>query len=214
MIATGLTGSIDLGRHSDPTSRSQPPRSELTAASRQTILSIIHQIHRFDPWLRPGRAARRRPIRDVRVFGPTILGSALGLPVDPVAFAIVVSAFVHGEVLDYDPVGTPANGWSDMSPYCGDETQTRSARPAVESFLPYRSAWINPLLGLGVGLFCGYIAYRTVSPFYDVTYWPACTEGFLPNDVVCQRTNTGREPVLRISVAGVAFQLLRFIVLR
>lgn len=90
----------------------------------------------------------------------------VGIPMDPIAFAIVLSGFVHRAVFRYPIVGSPADDWLDMSGYARGEMRADGNRPIVEPFLPYQSAWQNNLLlGFGVGLFSGYLAYVTASPF-------------------------------------------------
>lgn len=90
----------------------------------------------------------------------------IGIPLDPIAFAIVFSGFVHRAVFRYPIIGKPMEGWLDMSAYDRGETRADGGRPIVEPFLPYQSAWRNNLLlGFGVGLFSGYLAYVTASPF-------------------------------------------------
>lgn len=90
----------------------------------------------------------------------------IGIPMDPIAFGIVLSGFAHRAAFQYPIIGRPADSWLDMSAYDRGETRTDGERPAVEPFLPYQSAWRNNLvLGFGIGLFSGYLAYVTASPF-------------------------------------------------
>ena len=171
MIATGLTGSIGLGPLLGP-------HVAFAGGVAATAFAADRGYMPDDAEYHPAKSIDLTLGSDPDVlivgglFGmlgyvvATISGAVLGLPLDPVAFAIVVSAFVHRAAFGYDLVGTPANGWLDMSPYYRGETLSGSDRPLVEPFLPYQSAWLNnAVLGLGVGLFSGYIAYRTASPF-------------------------------------------------
>jgi hypothetical protein len=90
----------------------------------------------------------------------------LGLPMDPIALAIVVSAFVHRAVFGYRLVGDVRGNLLDMSPYFQDERRTDGGRPAVEPWLPHQSPWLNNVvLGFAMGLFGAFVAYATASPF-------------------------------------------------
>lgn len=171
MVATGLTGSIGLGPLLGPHVAFAGGVAAAAYAADRGYLADDTEYH---PAKSIDLALGSEP--DVLLVGgvfgifgylvATISGSVLRLPLDPVALAIVVSGFTHRAAFGYDLVGDPSNGWLDMSPYYEREPRPGSDRPAVEPFLPYQSAWVNNLLlGLGVGLFSGYIAYRTASPF-------------------------------------------------
>lgn len=171
IIATGLTGSIGLGPLLGPHVAFAGGIAATAFAADRGYLPDDTEYH---PAKSVDLALGSAP--DVLVVGglfgvlgyvvATLSGSVLRLPLDPIALAIVVSGFVHRGVFGYDLVGRPANGWLDMSPYYEGETRPGSNRLLVEPFLPYQSAWLNNLiLGFGVGLFSGYIAYRTASPF-------------------------------------------------
>lgn len=102
------------------------------------------------------------------IFGYIIarVVASIGVPMDPIAFGIVISGFAHRAVFRYPIVGNPVDGWLDMSAYDQNETRPEDERPAVEPFLPYQSGWSNNLvLGFGIGLLSGYLAYVTASPF-------------------------------------------------
>jgi hypothetical protein len=105
----------------------------------------------------------------------------LGAPWDPVAFGVVVSAFVHRAALGYDLVGA-RSGLLDMSsgPLRADGGRS------VEPWLPHMSAWSGvAFLGVVVGLLGGYVAYLTGSAFLafgvsvvSVAFVNAGVEGF------------------------------------
>lgn len=105
------------------------------------------------------------------------LSLSLGLPWDPVAASVVVSALLHRAVFGYPLVGRLGTNILDMSPYedgdrrmatDGDGGGARSlaGRYVVEPWLPYQSAWVTVgLLGLAVGVFGGFLAVATGSYF-------------------------------------------------
>jgi hypothetical protein len=96
---------------------------------------------------------------------------AVAAPVDPVAAGVVLSAFAHRVALGYHPVGTPVDGWFDMSPFeRGDRVAADGAgaadRPAVEPWLPHQYRWRDvTAIGLSGGALGGYVAHVTGSPF-------------------------------------------------
>lgn len=95
-----------------------------------------------------------------------VSAEVLALPLDPIALAIVVSAFVHRAAFGYSLVGDAEGDLLDMSPYERGETAGNPGHLTVEPFLPYQMAWSNNLaLGFGMGLFGAYVAYATASPF-------------------------------------------------
>lgn len=173
MVATGLTGSIGLGPLFGPHVAFAGGVAAAAFAADRGYMPADTDYH---PAKAIDLSLGSRP--DVLVVGglfgvlgyvvATISGSVLALPMDPIAFAIVVSGFAHRAAFGYPIVGSPAegNGWLDMRPHERGETRDGSDRPLVEPFLPYQSAWLNNLvLGAGVGVFSAYIAYRTASPF-------------------------------------------------
>ncbi len=173
MVATGLTGSIGLGPLLGPHVAFAGGVAAAAYAADRGLMPTDTEYHPAKAIdLSLGSHPTLLLIGGIfGVFGygiATISGSVLGLPMDPVAFAIVVSGFTHRAVFGYPLIGrSPADsGWFDMTPYQAGKTRPGSDRPLVEPFLPYQSAWINNLfLGLAVGVFSGYIAYRTASPF-------------------------------------------------
>lgn len=114
------------------------------------------------------------------VFGVLLARLLVGLevPVDPVFFAVVVSAFVHRIAFGYPLVGHTRNldnSVLDMSPHEADArwgedsfqtAQGTEGRKVVEVWLPDHYEWGNvAVLGLGVGIASGYLAVATGNPF-------------------------------------------------
>jgi len=109
----------------------------------------------------------------------------LALPFDPVAFSIVVTAFLHRIAFGYPLVGEVRGGLLDMSPFergerrepvtdgagTGEglapaEKTATERRFVVEPWLPHQYRWRDvAVLGAVVGVFSAYIAYVTASPF-------------------------------------------------
>jgi hypothetical protein len=118
------------------------------------------------------------------------LSGTLGIPTDPVALGVVLSALLHRLAFGYSLVGAPLGRLLDMTPFerdarrdaspvaatdGGDGTgdtipdggveQTR-VRLLVEPWLPYMYKWHEVLfIGAVMGVLGGYIAYLTGSAF-------------------------------------------------
>ena len=97
-----------------------------------------------------------------------------GLPLDPMALVVVVSALVHRIALGYPLVGPVRDGLLDLSAFERQErwegqegrTRGRRGRLIVEPWLPEHYAWGNvAALGLAVGGLAGYLALATGSAF-------------------------------------------------
>jgi len=103
------------------------------------------------------------------------LSIALSLPWDPVAASVVLSAFLHRLAFGYPVVGDVRAALLDTSPYeRGERRQPVSEAGAgnaprrfvVEPWRPHQSPWASvALLGVVVGVFAGFVAHRTGSPF-------------------------------------------------
>jgi len=103
------------------------------------------------------------------------LSLRLGLPWDPVAASVVVSALLHRAVFGYPLVGRLDTDLLDMSPYRdgdrrmatdGDGARSLAGRYVVEPWLPYQSEWLSVgVLGLVVGVGGGFLAVATGSYF-------------------------------------------------
>lgn len=100
------------------------------------------------------------------------VSGTLGIPLDPVALGVVVSALVHRAVFGYSLIGAAPRRLLDMSPFerhqtaaSGTTVQTDGGL-TVEPWLPYQYRWCNVLLlGAVVGVLGGYVAYLTGSAF-------------------------------------------------
>jgi hypothetical protein len=99
---------------------------------------------------------------------------AVGLPLDPVALTVVLSAVVHRVALGYPLVGPVRDGLLDMSPFERQERwegdrgrkHGRRGRLVVEPWLPEHYAWDRvAALGAVVGAAGGYLARVSNSVF-------------------------------------------------
>ncbi len=105
---------------------------------------------------------------------------ALGLPWDPVMFAVVVSGLAHRVAFGYPLVGEVRGGLLDMSPFeRGERRRSRTDRQSearadggdltryvVEPWLPQMYAWESvALMGAAVGGVAGYLTFATGSVF-------------------------------------------------
>lgn len=103
--------------------------------------------------------------------------AAFGLPWDPIAMGVVLSALAHRLAFGYDLIGpVGGNGLLDMSPFGRGEKrsdrtpETDAGAPkdrfVVEPWLPHQYKWGGiTMLGLVAGLLGAYIAIETGSPF-------------------------------------------------
>jgi len=103
------------------------------------------------------------------------LSSTIGLPTDPVALGVVLSALGHRVAFGYALVGATPRNLFDMTPFERGERGRREGslatdggneRLLVEPWLPYQYRWSH-VLGLGavVGVLGGYLAHLTGSAF-------------------------------------------------
>lgn len=98
------------------------------------------------------------------------LSGGFGLPWDPIAMGVVLSALFHRLILGYDLVGTVGGtGVFDVSPFERGERRSDGeddARFLVEPWLPHQYEW-GPIAFLGAigGLLGAYTAIETGSPF-------------------------------------------------
>jgi hypothetical protein len=101
-----------------------------------------------------------------------------GLPLDPVALGVVVSALVHRLAFGYSFFGAHPRRWLDMTPFERGERVDATGNPMtdggratggrlrVEPWLPYQYQWPHvAALGVAVGGLAAYLAYVTASPF-------------------------------------------------
>ncbi|MFC7080217.1 hypothetical protein [Halorussus caseinilyticus] len=117
----------------------------------------------------------------------TVASSTAGMPYDPIAMGVVLSAVVHRIVFGYDLIGDTSGGILNMKPFedgdrriigeaataDGDGSDqpaadggTAEGRFVVEPWLPHQYKWANvTMLGLVVGILAAFTAYTTGSPF-------------------------------------------------
>jgi hypothetical protein len=114
------------------------------------------------------------------IFGAlvTTFSAGLGLPWDPIAIGVVLSAFLHRAVLGYSLFGVAAGGRLDMSPFereekrpgdtgtVSDGVKDATDRFSVEPWLPHQYQWGSvACIGLIAGLLGAYTALETGSAF-------------------------------------------------
>lgn len=108
----------------------------------------------------------------------TLFSAGFGLPWDPIAIAVVLSALAHRAVFGYSLLGVSTGSRLDMTPFERGEKKTSAAgtvsdgqkdatdRLAVEPWLPHQYTWGSvAVLGLIVGLLGAYTALATESAF-------------------------------------------------
>jgi hypothetical protein len=108
----------------------------------------------------------------------TAISGTVGLPWDPIAIAVVLSAVAHRLVFGYDLIGTVrGGGLFDMGPFERGEMRSSGGaaatdggevkeRLAVEPWLGHQYEWGNvAMIGLVAGLLGGVIALTTGSAF-------------------------------------------------
>lgn len=96
------------------------------------------------------------------------VSEGFGLPWDPIAMGVVLSALLHRVVLGYDLVGAVrGTGVLDMSPFGRGERRAEDPdRFQVEPWLPHQYKWGGVgVLGIVAGLLGAYTALETGSPF-------------------------------------------------
>ncbi|WP_276301336.1 hypothetical protein [Halorussus lipolyticus] len=117
----------------------------------------------------------------------TAASSTLGMPYDPIAMGVVLSAIIHRLVFGYDLIGDTSGGIFNMKPFENGDRRiigeaatadsgeggepaadggTEQGRFVVEPWLPHQYKWVNvATLGLVVGILAAFTAYKTGSPF-------------------------------------------------
>lgn len=91
-----------------------------------------------------------------------------GMPWDPIAMGVTLSALFHRLMLGFPVVGTVrGDGLFDVSPFeRGDRREDDDRRFAVEPWLPHQYKWGGvAFLGIIAGLLGAYAAIETGSPF-------------------------------------------------
>lgn len=104
----------------------------------------------------------------------TFAFGTVGLPVDPVAISIPITAVAHRAAFDYPVIGSPGGrNFFDVSPFERNETVATDGgngepteRLTVEVWLPWMYKWRGvTVLGAAGGIFGGLVFYFTGSPF-------------------------------------------------
>jgi len=119
------------------------------------------------------------------VFGVLVwqIVRQIGLPLDPIFLAVVLSALAHRLVLGYPLLGSPdGSGWFDMSRFSrrdvdtaamggevlsgGGQRATHGDRLTVEPWLPHQYEW-GPVVAIGLvgGVIGAYLAIASGSLF-------------------------------------------------
>lgn len=177
--ATGLTGSVGFGPVLGPHVAFAGGVAAAAYAGRQTTFDTTFRYHQAKQIAKPLGSDP-----DVLLVGGVFgllgvllahLAAGVGVPVDPVMFAVVVSAFAHRIAFGYPLVGQVREGLLDLSAYErgeivgeleGEETHGRAGRQAVEPWLPDHYQWEKAaVLGAGVGVASAYLALVTGSVF-------------------------------------------------
>jgi MFS family permease len=191
-IGLGVTGTVALGPVFGPHVAFAGGAAATAYASRK---GYVDTGFRYAEAKNIGHALGTRA--DVLVVGALFgalgmavrqLSDGLGLPFDPVFFAVLVSAFCHRLFLGFPLVGeVRGDGVLDMTPFergvrrqpprgsdavtaggegSDDVDHTPLQRYAVEPWLPHQYEWANvATIGLAAGLLGGYVAVVTGSAF-------------------------------------------------
>ncbi|MFT4921183.1 MAG: hypothetical protein ACI8XM_000378 [Haloarculaceae archaeon] len=183
--AQGLTGTVGLGPLLGPHVAFAGAVAATAYVGRRHTLDSEFPYHPAKHVTRPlGSAPDVLAVGGVfGVVGVLLVEASVlvGLPVDPLALGIVLSAFLHRIVFGYPLVGRIGGALLDMSPYergqrrgglaDGDaqtdsDTQADGGRYLVEPWLPEHYEWPHAVaIGVAVGLAAGYLALVTGSPF-------------------------------------------------
>jgi hypothetical protein len=174
-----ITGSIGFGVVLGPHVAFGGGAAAVAFAARRGYLRTDFQYHEGKHVTR-GLGSRPDVLAVGGIFG--VLGYAVatasagvGLPTDPVALGVVLTALAHRVAFGYDLVGASPRRLFDMSPFergarCDsvDRATTDGGRGplVVEPWLPYQYRWSHATaLGAVVGVLGGYVAYLTASAF-------------------------------------------------
>lgn len=178
-VAPDITGSVAFGAVLGPHIAFGGGAAAVAYAAKQGYLDTDFAYHDAKHIT---RGLGNRP--DVLVVGGLfgIVGywvatasTVVGLPTDPVALGVVLSALAHRLVFGYQISGAAPSQWFDMSPFERGErrqpdptltTDGGTGRLVVEPWLPYQYRWSHvTVLGGAVGVLGGYLAYLTGSAF-------------------------------------------------
>jgi len=103
----------------------------------------------------------------------TTVSVTIGLPWDPIALAVVLSALAHRAFLGYRLIGKAEKGILNMRPFDrGEERKVQTdagkkiTRLLIEPWLGHQYKWLDvSILGIVVGILASFITYQTGSVF-------------------------------------------------
>lgn len=97
----------------------------------------------------------------------TTLSGTFSLPWDPIAVAVVLSAFAHRLFFGYPLMGSAPKGYLNMKPFEDLEKRDGSTeRLLVEPWLGHQYKWGDvTMLGFVVGILAAFVTYQTGSAF-------------------------------------------------
>ena len=190
-VGTGITGSVAFGPVFGPHVAFAGGAAAAAYAAKKGYMDTGFDYHEAKNIL---FAHGTKP--DVLIVGGLfgILGMAIrqvsagfGMPWDPIAMGVVLSALFHRLILGYSLIGEARKGLLNMRPFENEEMRTATAaagggadspesaadggavqtdRLLVEPWLPHQYKWANvTLLGIVTGILGGYTALRTGSAF-------------------------------------------------
>lgn len=179
IVAVDLTGSVAFGVVLGPHVAFGGGAAAAAFAARRGYFETEFEYHDAKHVTR-GLGSRPDVLLVGGLFG--IVGYAvaatsetLGVPTDPVALGVVLSALVHRVVFGYDLIGASPRRLFDMSPFERSERRPPSGNASpdggqgplvVEPWLPYQYRWSHvTVLGAVVGILGAYLAYLTASAF-------------------------------------------------
>ena len=173
-LPVDITGSIAFGVVLGPHIAFGGGAAALAYASKRGYLDTEFEYHQAKEVTR-GLGNRPDVLAVGGVFGivgywTATAATMFGVPVDPVALGVVVSALVHRLAFGYSLIGAAPNRWFDMTPYeratADGEALADGGKSTVEPWLPYQYRWSHVLsLGVIVGVLGAYVAYLTASAF-------------------------------------------------
>jgi len=190
-VGTGITGSVAFGPVFGPHVAFAGGAAAAAYASKKGYMQSGFDYHNAKDI---AFALGTKP--DVLIVGGAfgILGmlirqvsAGFGMPWDPIAMGVVLSALFHRLILGYSLIGEARKGLLNMTPFENEEMRTATVadgggagspesatdggavqadRLLVEPWLPHQYKWGNvAVLGLVTGILGGYTALRTGSPF-------------------------------------------------
>ncbi|UPW00304.1 hypothetical protein M0R88_17570 [Halorussus gelatinilyticus] len=191
LAAVGITGSIAFGPVFSPAISFAGGAAAAAYAAKRGYMDTDFDFHEakniaFAQGTKPDVLAVGGAFGIVG-YWLTVASSTLGMPYDPIAMGVVLSAVIHRIVFGYDIIGDTSGGILDMSPFEDGDRRiigeaatadsdggrepaadggTAEGRFVVEPWLPHQYKWANvATLGVVVGILAAFTAYTTGSPF-------------------------------------------------